>query len=116
MIGDEHIPDYDWYKDEYRGREGQKAFEEGLPHAVAVVSDLVGFNEVDERTDKACRRAICAACDVFATYGYGPMGGFTIGSFSVQGDATKHSVSLAMSEARRELAASGLLWAGASRW
>ena len=112
MIGEEHIPDYAWYKNEYRGREGQEAFEGSLPHAVAIVSDLVGYNEVTDDTDTACKRAICAACDVISTYGYGPMGGFTIGAFTMQGDMTQHSSTLAQMEARRELSTSGLLWAG----
>ena len=107
-----YIPDYVYYRDEYRGRENSETFERGLFKAVAVVDELVGFNEVDGCTAKAYKRAVCAACDVFGTYGYGPMGGFTIGAFTMQGDMTQHSATLAQMEARRELATSGLLWSG----
>lgn len=115
MANSDYIPDYAYYHDDYRGRESEKAFDSGLGKAVAVVDELVGFNEVTPCTETAYKRAVCAACDVFATYGYGPMGGFTIGAFSMQGDMTKHSSTLAQMEARRELSTSGLLWAGVAR-
>lgn len=112
MPNHDYIPDYAYYRNDYRGRENQQTFESGLNGAVAVVDDLVGYNQVGEDTANAYKRAICAACDVFSTYGYGPMGGFTIGAFTLQGDVTEHSAGLATYEARRELAMSGLLWAG----
>lgn len=108
----DYIPDYAYYHDDYRGRESAEAFESGLGKAVAVVDDLVGYNEVTPCTENAYKRAICAACDVIATYGYGPMGGFTIGAFTMQGDMTQHSATLAQMEARRELSTSGLLFGG----
>lgn len=94
---------------------GAEAFAEALPHAEAVVRDLTWPNEPEgEAQEGAWRRAVCAALLADArgggTHGV-PVGGFTIGKFSVSGGSGTGSDALAgiSGAARRELVGSGLL-------
>lgn len=108
-------PDYEWYRDVYMGRAPQRAFERELPKALAVVSCLIGWNEVTDATETAYRRAVCAAAESLASAGGAAAGGFAIGSFSVSGDPQgRTSEQIAASAARMELSTSGLLWSGAA--
>lgn len=105
-------PDYAWYRDVYMGRAPQGAFERELPKAVAVVGNLIGWNEVTEANEDAYMRAVCAAAESLAAGG-AAAGGFTIGSFSMSGDPQGRTAEqVAAGAARMELSTSGLLWAG----
>lgn len=108
-------PDYAFYRDEYKGKAPEAAFDEQLSGAVAHVDWLIGFNEVTEATATAYKRAVCAVVEAFAVYGTGPVGGFSIGSFthsSYVGVGSKSGKQIATEDAVSELSASGLLYAG----
>lgn len=109
-------PDYEFYRDEYHGQAPEAAFDAELPGAVAHVGWLIGRNRVTEATATAYKRAVCACVDAFAVYGHQGGGGFTIGSFSVSGDSSgRTGEDVASDAACKELATSGLLWAGVAR-
>lgn len=106
-------PDYEFYAGEYNGQASEEAFKAELPGAVAHVGWLIGWNEVTADTATSYKRAVCACVDAFAAYGHQGSGGFTIGSFSVSGDSSgRTGEDVASDAARKELATSGLLWAG----
>lgn len=108
-------PDYTFYKNEYRGQAPEAVFSEQLRGAVAHVDWMIGFNEVVEATSTAYKRAVCAVVEAFAVYGTGPIGGFSIGSFSHSsyvGVGSKSGKDIATEDATAELATSGLLFAG----
>ncbi len=103
-------PDFAYYRDVYRGGAGEKAFNAALPGSLALVRDLIGFNEVTDETADAFKRAVCAASEVAFARGTG--GGFTIGSFSMSGD-TPHEVRADMARAAKAwLVGTGLLFQG----
>lgn len=105
-------PDYEWYSGEYGGSVPQEAFEASLQAACSLVDYLLGLNEPEgDDQERAYMRSCCAACEALATYGAGQTGGFTIGSFSVSG-GSESGYDLARGSAMRELALSGLLFAG----
>lgn len=105
-------PDYAFYRDEYKGRASEAAFDEQLPGASAHVDWLIGFNEVSEAASTAYKRAVCAVVEAFATYGTGPVGGFSIGSFGMSSVGVKSGKDIATEDAARELATTGLLYSG----
>ena len=105
-------PDYAFYRDEYKGKAPEAAFDEQLTGAKAHVDWLIGFNEVTEATAVAYKRAVCAALEAFAVYGTGPAGGFSIGGFSMSPAGAKSGKDIATEDALRELACTGLLYSG----
>lgn len=70
-------------------------------------------NGADE-TSMAFKRAVCAATDVFAEYGAGEVGGFSIGEFSVKNYENGGTIGeeLATAAALREIAGTGWAFAG----
>lgn len=105
-------PDYQFYRDEYKGKAPEAVFDEQLPGASAHVDWLIGFNDVSERTATAYKRAVCAAVEAFAVYGTGPAGSVSIGSFGMSWSGAKSGKDIATEDAERELSCTGLLYAG----
>lgn len=101
-------PTYEFYTDEWKGSLSEDAFSANLGKAASLVNYLVGYNEVGEDVLTAYQRAICAAAEAYATFGEG--GGFSIGNFSMSG--VRSGKDIAMEDARRELATTGLLFSG----
>lgn len=107
------VPDYTFYTGTYHGTLGEDAFNAQLPGASAYVSWLVGFNEPDQDTEPAYKRAVCAVVDSFAEYGKDTPVGFTIGSFRIEGSVdTGACERTSRSAAEYELAGTGLLFQG----
>lgn len=107
---------YAYYASTWRGRMSETDFSTALPHAAAAVSELTWPNVCESTTEDACRRAICAACDVDAAHGLsggvGDVGGASIGSFSysLTADAGAAGYDTEMRRAVvRELVGTGLL-------
>ena len=104
---------YEYYAETYGG---------GLPEAA--FSACVGLAEAHVRwlcanrhccaTSTAFKRAVCAACEAFAEYGAGEVGGYTIGEFSVKNYASQETSGeqLATQAALRELVGTGYAFAG----
>ena len=83
-------PDFEFYKDEYRGSLSQDQFDTQLSNALAHVRWLIGFNEVTESTSEQFKRAVCAAIEAFYTYGIDdPVSGFSIGNFSMNSNSSQ---------------------------
>lgn len=108
---------YDFYHDSYGGRAlGMDDLEAALPHARAAVRSLVWPND-PSRDEDAYRRAVCAACEVDAAYGFtggaGSLSSVTAGTVSMAfgsgGGSYDGDVARAV---RGELAGTGLLYAG----
>lgn len=111
---------YGFYRDEYGGRSlGRDDLESALPHARAAVRSLVWPNDPSRDAD-AYRRAVCAACEVDAAYGFtggaGSLSSVTAGTVSMAfgsgGGSYAEDVARAV---RGELAGTGLLYAGMGR-
>ena len=105
------------YRDAY-GEIGEGDFKAALPAALGVVADLVGLNDIAGEED-AWRRAVLAVVAVDAAYGFSHgvgegMASVTLGKFSASGGAagTSQWRADAVAAARRELAGTGLLYAG----
>ena len=105
------------YRDAY-GEIGEGDFKAALPAALGVVADLVGLNDIAGEED-AWRRAVLAVVAVDAAYGFSHgvgegMASVTLGKFSASlGPAgTSQWRADAVAAARRELAGTGLLYAG----
>lgn len=103
------------------GTLGEDAFAASLRAAVAAVREAMGLNRPrDEEDDAAYIRAVCAAVDVDSAYGAsGGIGeavaSVTLGKFSASmggnGAASPYEADMRRA-VRRELAGSGLLYAG----
>lgn len=105
--------------DEIDGEVSAEDFKACLPHAKALVREMIWPNEpYTVRECRAWRRAVLAAirADVAngGDHGIGTAGGFSIGSFSVSGASGAGSATAgAMRDAaRRELVGTGLLYMG----
>ncbi|MCI9495998.1 MAG: hypothetical protein HFJ67_10240 [Adlercreutzia mucosicola] len=105
------------YRDAY-GEIGEGDFKAALPAALGVVADLVGLNDIAGEED-AWRRAVLAVVAVDAAYGFSHgvgegMASVTLGKFSASLGAagTSQWRADAVAAARRELAGTGLLYAG----
>ena len=59
---------YAFYSEEYGGRLDEGGFGAALPHALAFVNRRIWPND-PQAAPEAYMRAVCAACDVDATYG-----------------------------------------------
>lgn len=84
-----------------------------LPTAEAHVKWLCAVKGVCA-TSTAYKRAVCAACEAFAEFGAGEVGGYTIGSFTVRNYENKGTTGeeLATAAALRELGLSGMAFCG----
>lgn len=106
------LPDFAFYRDEWRGTFDEATFDAGVNSAASLVNELIGWNEVRTDRQKDCyRRAVCAALDAVETFGNG-ISSVSIGGFSASMGA-KSGKRIAMEDARGQLIASGLLWGGA---
>ena len=110
---------FGFYRDAYGGALSASAFSEALPAALRVVAAASGHRHPDPRWSarRACawRRAVCAAADAIAEYGEGRVGGYTIGSLSVQSYASDgtRGRDIALDAALDELAGTGIAFTGA---
>ena len=85
--------------------------------ALAVVNDLIGYNEVTSETVQAYKEAVCLAVSKLAEFGTDTVvSGFTIGSFSVNsnGDTIGTGTDIARNAAALRLQTTGLLFSGVS--
>lgn len=114
-------PTFAFYRDAYGGTLDAASFVEALPAALRCVRGLCGelsFDEGWEDADAvAWGRAVCAACDAFAEFGEGRVGGYSIGDFKVTNYMERGTTGLevARSAALAELAGTGLAFSGAGR-
>lgn len=104
---------YAWYRDSYGGGLSEAAFGESLPMADAHVRWLCAVKGAST-TCNVFKRAVCAACEAFAEYGAGEVGGYSIGQFSVRNYENKGTTGeeLATQAALRELGLSGMAFTG----
>ena len=105
---------YQFYSETYGGGLSEAAFGLALPVAERHVRWLC-----DGRVPSRCevmpyRRAVCAACDAFAEFGEGQVGGFALGDFKVTHyeDEGTTGEELATQAALKELAGTGYAFAG----
>lgn len=115
---------------EYEGWFGEIAeadFAAALPAARGVVDDLVGFNRVEQPFEiTAYKRAVCAAVKADGAYGFSHgvgegLASVTLGKFSASSGASGEGGASqwqrdVCAAARRELAGTGLLYAGIAAW
>ena len=74
---------YQFYSETYEGGLSEAAFGFALPAALRHVRWLVDAREPADGELVAYHRAVCAACDAFAEFGEGQVGGFSIGDFKM---------------------------------
>ncbi len=106
---------YGFYAERFGGGLSEEAFAAALPLAEAHVVWACWPREPrgdDER--QAWMRAVCACADVFAEYGSGSVGGFSIGDYKVTNYENKGTTGaeLATEAATRELVGTRLLFSG----
>ena len=109
---------YSFYSEIYGGSLKEDGFKAALPHAIAAVKSRIWPNEPSRDLD-AYQRAVCAACDIDAAYGYtggiGNLGSVTTGtvsmSFSSSGNESSYETDMRRT-IDRELVGSGLLYMG----
>lgn len=112
------IPDYQFYSDVFGGELGAEGFAEALPSAVRLMRGLTTFDRVGARWDssdaEAWLRACCAACDAFAEFGEGRVGGYAVGDFKVTNYMEKGTTGreVALEAALGELDGTGLAFGG----
>lgn len=108
---------YEFYAQGYGGGLSEAAFGLALPAAARHVRWLVGGREPAEDELEPWRRAVCAACDAFAEFGEGQVGGFSLGDFKVTHyeDEGTTGEEIATRAALKELAGTSLLFCGALR-
>lgn len=104
---------YEFYVDTFGGGLSEAAFGASVGMAESHVRWLCELRDFDETCDRF-KRAVCAACEAFAEYGAGEVGGYTIGQFSVKNYENKGTTGeeLATQAALRELGLSGLAFTG----
>ena len=104
---------YEWYAQTYGGGLSESAFDANVALAESHVRWLCA-NRCYCAASKAFKRAVCAACDAFAEYGAGEVGGYSIGEFSVKNYASQQTSGeqLATEAALRELVGTGYAFAG----
>lgn len=77
---------YAFYRDSYGGRLNEGGFNSALPHAMAYVRRRIWPNRPMQAI-RAWRMAVCAACDVDASYGFsggsGSLASVTTGTVSM---------------------------------
>ena len=105
--------DYEYYSQTFGGGLSEAAFGDAVGLAESHMRWLCDLREYDETCERF-KRAVCAACDAFAEYGAGEVGGYSIGRFSVKNYENKGTTGeeLATQAALRELGLSGLAFSG----
>ena len=105
---------YEFYSQAYGGGLSESAFGLALPAALRHVRWLVGGAEPDDDELVAYQRAVCAACDAFAEFGEGQVGGFALGDFKVTHyeDEGTTGEEIATAEALKELVGTSLAFSG----
>lgn len=107
--------EYAFYAQEYGGDLPEEVFAAVLVPAARHVRWLCGWRRPrSEDEARAYRRAVCAAADVFAEFGEGQVGGFSLGSFSVTHYDNRGTTGEEMATAAvaKELGGFGLLFGG----
>lgn len=109
---------YRFYLDEYGGALGPEGFAEAMPAALRLMRQLAGGEMPSDSWDgeDACawRRACCAACEAFAEFGEGRIGGMQVGDFKLTNYMEKGTTGreVALEAAMAELAGTGLAFCG----
>lgn len=109
-----------FYRDHYGGRLDAESYTEAMPAALRLLRELcggVGADDIDGTDLLAWGRACCAACEAFAEFGEGRVGGYAIGDFKVTNYMERGTTGLevARQAALSELAGTGLAFAGTGR-
>lgn len=111
---------YEYYAGTYGGTLDEGGFAAALPHALAAVRRRIWPNDPEERgAVEAYRRAVCAAADVDAAYGFtggaGALASVTTGtvsmSFGGSGGGSSYDSDMAAA-IEGELVGTGLLFMG----
>ena len=105
---------YAYYTDTFGGGLSEAAFNGSVGHAESHVKWLCAVNGACP-TSTAYKRAVCAACEAFAEFGMGQVGGMTLGDFKVSrfaDDAAVTGEDLATQAALKELAGTGYAFCG----
>lgn len=104
---------YAYYSETYEGGLSEAAFSASLPTAEAHVKWLCSVRGACAASARY-KRAVCAACEAFAEFGQGEVGGYSIGSFTVRNYENKGTTGeeIATQAALRELGLSGMAFAG----
>lgn len=106
---------YEYYRDSFDGDLSQDAFDSVLVAAMRHVRWLCGYREPETEVEcEAYKRAVCAAVDVFANFGEGQVGGFSLGDFKVTNYENQGTTgeALASEAAIKELVGTRLLFCG----
>ena len=105
---------YQFYSETYGGGLSEAAFGLALPAAERHVRWLVDAREPADGELMAYQRAVCAACDAFAEFGEGQVGGFSIGDFKVTHyeDEGTTSEEIATADSLKELVGTSLAFCG----
>lgn len=104
---------YEYYSRTYGGDLPEAAFSSCVGLAEAHVRWLCAVKGIC-CTATPYKRAVCSACEAFAEYGAGEVGGYSIGEFSVKNYASQETSGeqLATQAALRELVGTGATFAG----
>ncbi|MBQ9000653.1 MAG: hypothetical protein IJ087_02220 [Eggerthellaceae bacterium] len=105
---------YQFYSDTYGGGLSEAAFGLVLPAAERHVAWLCDGKTPCRCEATAFKRAICAACDAFAEFGEGQVGGFALGDFKVTHyeDEGTTGEEIATRDALKELVGTSLVFCG----
>lgn len=104
---------YKYYSEVYGGGLAEAAFSACVGVAESHVRWLCALKGVCS-SSAAFKRAVCAACDAFAEFGAGEVGGYSIGEFSVRNYENRGTTGeeIATQAALRELGLSGAAFCG----
>lgn len=104
---------YEYYAQTYGGGLSESAFGASIGLAESHVSWLCALRGA-KASCTAYKRAVCAACEAFAEFGAGEVGGYTIGGFTVRNYENMGTTGeeLATQAALRELGCSGMAFSG----
>lgn len=113
-------PSFAFYRDHCGGTLDAESYAEALPAALRLLRELCGGARpegLDDLDLLAWGRACCAACEAFAEFGEGRVGGYAIGDFKVTNYMERGTTGLevARQAALSELAGTGLSFSGAGR-
>ena len=105
---------YQFYSETYGGGLSEAAFGLALPAAERHVRWLCGGRAPCRCEATPYKRAICAACDAFAEFGEGQVGGFALGDFKVTHyeDEGTTGEEIATADALKELVGTSLAFCG----
>lgn len=110
-------PTYSFYAEQYGGKLDEGGFDAAIPHALAYVRKRIWPNSPEENPE-AYQRAVCAACEVDAAYGFtggaGSLASVTTGTVNMSfgGDGGSSWEADMARAAEGELVGSGLLFMG----